>query len=165
MATGVPDDLSKAVRNRLKRAGKVYIPPIAQMQNELRHVSVRDLATTSDIKLFNRFKGTDFVVLMDLVECQLLPYKRGAFKPLYISAEVDEATAKVLQIGVRLKIINIEGKEPKVARMELVRSNHMLSHELAEKAASGNKEALEMVRSRLSRDLFDKIEETVCVKK
>lgn len=164
IAADVPDDLTKAVRNRLKRSGKVYAPPIAQVQNELRHASLADLSRAGDLKQFMRFKGTDFVVAMDLVECKIVPYKRGTIKPLYL-ADVDEATAKVLQIAVRLKIVNIEGKEPKIARMELVQSNHMISEETAEKAQKGDKEVLEIIRSRLARDLFQKIEETVCVKK
>lgn len=164
LVSDFPQELSKAVRNRLKRAGKTYSPPIGQMQRELGSMSLKELADAKDLKVFSRFKGSDFVVLIETVDCTVVPYQRGAVKPIYL-ANVDHQTAKVLMIAVRLEIINMKGKEPKVARMELVKSNHMISAEDFEKAESGDKNALEMIRSRLARDLVNKIEETVCIKK
>jgi hypothetical protein len=152
------------VRNRLKRTGKLYSPPISQTQKELGAATVKELGNTSDLKLFNRFRGSDFVVVIETVESQVVPYKRGAFKPIYL-ANIQEEEAKVLQLAMRLKIVNIKGKEPKLARMELIRSNHMLSAQDLAKAEKGDLAVLEMVRSRLARDLAHKIEETVCVKK
>ena len=158
------DQMTKAVRNRIKRPGKIYCPPQAQVDKELRDVSLKELAATRDLNLFTRFRGTDFVVMMDVADIHVAPYKRGAFKPLYISA-INENDAKVLHVAIRLKIVNLKGKEPKVARMEQVVSNHMISPEQLERAQKGDKEVLEMIRSRLARDLSQKIEETVCVKK
>lgn len=163
-AKDFPTELSKAVRNRLKRTGKTYSPPVSQMQRELGSMSVKELGDTTDLKKFSRFKGTDFVVLMETVDCTVVPYTRGAIKPLY-PADIDQQTAKVLMIGVRLEIINMKGSEPKVSRMELVKSNHMVSDDILERAEKGNKAALEIIRSRLAYDLAQKIEETVCVKK
>lgn len=165
LANDFPTDLSKAVRNRLKRTGKTYSPPISQMQRELGSMSIKELGSTSDLKKFSRFKGTDFVVLMETVDCSVVPYSRGAIKPLYSSSELDPQSAKVLMIAVRLEIINMKGLEPKVARMELVKSNHMVSQDTLERAEKGSKTALETIRSRLAIDLAQKIEETVCVKK
>lgn len=162
-AGNFPVELSKGVRNRMKRAGKIYCPPIAQTQKEMGAATVKELTTTADLKLFSRFRGTDFAVCMELVECKVVPYKRGAFKPIYL-ANIDEDDAKVVSIATRLKIVNLKGKEPKLARMELVKSNHMISNEELKSAEKGNRGALELVRSRLARDLAQKIEETVCVK-
>lgn len=159
-----PQELSKAIRNRLKRHGKTYSPPLAQMQKELAGTSVKELAATSDLKQFLRFKGTDFVVLLETADCTVVPYKRGMVKPLYL-ANIDQNRAKVLMIAMRLEIINLKGAEPKVARMELVKSNHMVSDDELERAEAGDARALEMIRSRLAHDLAQKIEETVCVKK
>lgn len=159
-----PAELSKAVRNRLKRNGKLFCPPVSQTFKEMGSATMRELSETSDLKLFNRFRGTDYVAVIETVEAQVLPYKRGAFKPLYLAA-IDEQTAKVLSIAMRLRIINLKGNEPKVARMELVQSNHMMTSEDITLAEKGDHNTLEMVRSRLARDLAQKIEETVCVKK
>ncbi len=158
-----PVELSKAVRNRLKRTGKTYSPPVAMMMRELGDTNLKELAESGDLNLFSRFKGTDFVVLMQTVDCSVVPYQRGTIKPLYM-ADVSPTTAKVLMIGVRLEIINMKGPQPKVARMELLKSNHMMSDYQIEQASRGDKAALEMIRSRLARDLAQKIEETVCVK-
>lgn len=159
-----PNELSKGVRNRLKRTGKIYCPPMSQTQKEQGAATVRELNTTADLRLFNRFRSTDFVVCMEIVECKVLPYKRGAFKPIYL-AEIDEEDAKVLAIAMRLKIVNLKGSEPKIARMELIKSHHMMTSEEIKKAEKSDKDTLELVRSRLARDLAQKIEETVCVKK
>lgn len=159
-----PYELSKAVRNRLKRPGKTYSPPISEMQRELGSMSVKELATTKDLKLFSRFKGTDFVVVIETVNCEVVPYKRGLIAPLY-SADIDLQTAKILMLGMRLEIVDVQGPEPKIARMELVQSNHMVSEDTLERAANGNKHALELIRSRLAHDLAQKIEQTVCVNK
>ncbi len=159
-----PYELSKAVRNRLRRPGKMYSPPISEMQRTLGDMSVKELGSTSDMKLFSRFKGTDFVVLIETVDCEVVPYKRGRVSQLY-SADIDLQTAKILMIAMRLEIIDMQGPEPKVARMELVESNHMISEETLENAAKGKKSALELIRSRVAHDLAQKIEQTVCVKK
>lgn len=164
LLTGFSDELTKAVRNRLKRTGKTYSPPVAEVKRELGGASVKELADTKDLKKFSRFKGTDFVVVLDTVSCEVLPYKRGAFKPLY-AADIDYETAKVLMIAMRLEIIDLKGKEPKIARMERVMSNHMVTPETIRRAESGDSQALEQVRSRLARDLAITIEETVCIKK
>lgn len=161
---GFSEELTKAVRNRLKRTGKTYSPPVAEVKRELSGVSVKELADSKDLKKFSRFKGSDFVVVLDTVSCEVLPYKRGAFKPLY-AADIDYETAKVLSIAMRLEIIDLKGKEPKIARMERVVSNHMVTPESIRRAESGDSDALELVRSRLARDLAIKIEETVCIKK
>jgi hypothetical protein len=164
IAQDFPIELSKAIRNRLKRNGKTYSPPVSVMLKELGNTNLKELAESHDLKPFSRFKGTDFVVLIETAECSVVPYKRGSIKPLY-AADIDLPTAKVLTLGMRLQIINMKGIEPKVARMELVKSSHMMSPETIERATKGDKAALEMIRSRLARDLSTIIEETVCVKK
>jgi hypothetical protein len=165
LATDMPIDLTKAIRNRIKRQGKMYIPPSDKMQNVLRNISLKEFAEPNSLKQFQHFDGVDFVVSTDLVDCQVVPYKRGEFKPLYVS-HLKAHDAKVMMLAVRLKIVQlVTGKEPKVVRQELVQSNHMVSDEDVKLALKGDKNALEIVRSRLARDLASKIEETICVKR
>ena len=164
LVSNFPVELSKAVRNRLKRTGKTFSPPVSQMMKELGSMTVKELSNSSDLKVFSRFKGTDFVVLIETVECNVVPYTRGTIKPIYV-ADIDHTTAKVLMLSMRLEIVNMKGQEPKVARMELIKSNHMVSQTTLDRAEAGDPAALEMIRSRLAFDLAKKIEETVCVKK
>jgi hypothetical protein len=163
LAANLAPQLSKAVRNRIKRVGKMYIPPPEKMQNALRVVSLKELAATHNLKQFLAFQGSDFVVVTELSEFQVVPYKRGQIKPLYIQ-NLDPREAKVLMMAVRLKIIQLSGKEPRVVRQELVRSNHMLSLQQVASLSKGDEDTIDMVRSRLSRDLAEKIEETICVR-
>src|SRR5262249_19659842 len=124
-----PEELTKAVRNRLKRTGKTYSPPLAKVQKEVAGVNFKELAQAKDLKVFSRFQDTDFVVLMGVVECAILPYKRGSIKPIY-SANIDPLHAKVLMIAIRLEIVDMSANVPKLARIELVKSNHMISEDL-----------------------------------
>lgn len=159
LVSDFPLELSKAVRNRLKRTGKTYSPPIAQMQKELEGTTVQELVRSKNLKNFSRFKGSDFVVLIETIDCNVVPYQRGAIKPLYV-ADIEQTAAKVLMLAVRLEIVNLKGVEPKIARMEVIKSNHMVSDNDLK-----DKKSLEMIRSRLAKDIAEKIEETVCVKK
>lgn len=164
LANDMQDMLTRSVQNRIKRDGKMYIPPQDKMQKVLKTITLKDLADSHDPKRFLAFQGVDFVVSMELSDCQVLPYKRGAFKPIYI-ADIKERDAKVLVLAVRLKIVQLSGKEPKIVRQELVKSNHMVTQEQINKALKGDAQAIEMMRSRLARDLAHKIEETICIKK
>ncbi len=164
LVANFPVELSKAIRNRLKRTGKTYSPPVSQMLKELNGTSVKQLANSSDLTVFSRFKGTDFVVLIETVDCTVSPYVRGNFKPLY-SADIDPEHAKVLSIGMRLEIINMKGRVPVSSRMELVKTNHMISDSELERAEKQDPRALELVRSRIAQQLAKQIEETVCVKR
>jgi hypothetical protein len=115
------------------------------------------LADDTSLKLFKKFQGSDYVCLMELVSVTNNPYKRGAFTPLY-SAQIPLEEARVLSIAVRMKIIDIRPKTPKIVRQELVESNHMVVMPLSPNAR-------ELVQSRLSRDLAHKIEDTLCLRK
>lgn len=154
---GFTDALSKQIRNRLKRNGKVYCPPEELANRVLRTVSLKELAHTSTLSLFQKFQGSDYVCLVELTEYKIVPYKRNTITPLYIASLPDEA-ARVLMIAARLNIVDIRGATPKFVRQELVHSNHMIP-------LDPNEVNLNMVRSRFARDLEEKIEQTVCVKK
>ncbi len=149
--------LSKQVRNRLKRHGKVYCPPDELAQKILSQYSLSDLAHTSDLELFTKFKGSDYVCLIDLIRYETVPYKRNTISPLYLT-NIPDQDARVLMIAARLNIVDISGSVPKFVRQEVVESNHMISSDPREVN-------LDMIRSRFARDLEEKIEQTVCVKK
>ncbi len=152
-----PDTLTNSVRNRLKREGKIYIPPKGAIQKMLNSISEKSLASDRELTLYKRIQGTDYVCLMELASIQVMPYKRGAIKPLYL-ADIREEDARVLAIAVRVKIVDIRGSTAKMVRQELVQSNHMIVKELP-------KQQLSLVSARLGRDLAQKIEETLCLKK
>lgn len=149
--------LTKQIRNRLKRKGKVYCPPEELALRTLRSVSLEELAHTKEIELFKKFTGTDYVCLMELAEYKITQYKRNMFNPLYI-ASIPEESADVLMLAVRVHIVDVRDSPAKYVRQELVQSNHMIPRDFAEAN-------IDMVRSRLARDIAEKIEQTVCVKK
>lgn len=155
------EQLGKQIRNRLKRRGKIYCPPLELADRVLTTVSLNELAHTSNLALFQKFQGSDYVCLIELTEYKTVPYKRNTITPLYIASLPDDA-AKVLMIAARLNIVDIRGPVPKFVRQEIVQSNHMVPFDFP---LDSNGVNLNMVRSRFARDLEQKIEQTVCVKK
>jgi hypothetical protein len=151
------ETLTKSIRNRVKRKGTIYAPPEVQMKKILQNVSLDALSEDTSLALFKKFQGSDYVCLMELVDISLLPYKRGAFTPLYF-AQIDPQEAKVLSLAVRMKIVDIRPTIPKIVRQELIQSNHMV---LAPVSTNDK----ERIQSRLSRDMAKKVEDLLCLKK
>jgi hypothetical protein len=151
------ENVSKSVRNRLKRKGTTYVPPDEKIKKVLQKVSVEALSDDTSLSLFKKFQGCDYVCLMELVDVTNNPYKRGAFTPLYF-AQIPIEEARVLSIAVRMKIVDIRPQTPKIVRQELIQSNHMVLLPLEPNAR-------DLVQSRLSRDLALKIEDTLCSRK
>lgn len=151
------DLIGRQVRNRLKRRGKVYCPPEALDRKVLQSQPLEELAHASNLEPFKKFKGSEYVCLVNVIEYSTVPYKRNTISPLYL-ADIDHREARVLMIAARLNIIDIRGPVPKFVRQEVVHSNHMI-------ALDPNEVNMDMVRSRFARDLEEKIEQTVCVEK
>jgi len=150
-------NLSKQIRRKLKTTGKVYCPPESIDARVLESVPLSELVQTASLDVFKRFQGSDYVTTMDLIEYQIVPYKRQTITPLYIANLADDQ-AQVLKIALRFSIIDIRGQVPKYARQEIVHSNHMIP-------LDANQANFDMVRSRLARDMEEKIERTVCTLK
>ena len=150
-------ELISQVRNELMSDGTVYCLPVALDVRVLDATPLDELVHTTDLGLFKRFQKTDFVVVTELLEYKIVPYKRQTTTPLYVADIPDEA-AKVIKIAVRLNIIDNRPNSPKHVRQEIIRSNHMVPKD-------ESKVNYAMVHSRLSRDLKEKIEITVSIKK
>jgi hypothetical protein len=162
---GFSAELSQSVYNRIKRRGELFIPPQASMKKALASLPEKKLFATQELKIFRRFAPTDYVCLMELKEYRVLPYKRGTVKPIYL-ANLPEEEARVLSIEVKLRIIDIREPDPKIIHQEVVQSNHMISKAAFEPGSStAHSSSVEQVRSRLARDLAEKIEETLCLNK
>lgn len=159
------NQISHSIYNQIRSTGKLFIPPQEKMYKVLATFPEKNLFANTQLKAFKRFAPTDYVCAMELKEYRILPYKRGAFKPLYLANLPDEV-ARVLAIEIKLKIVDIRGEAPRIVRQEIVRSNHMISKDAFEDPSClTHSSSLEQVQSRLARDLTEKIEETLCLTK
>lgn len=153
----ISQSLTKQVRNRLKRNGKIFCPPEELANKVLQTIPIEELVRANEMELFKKFPNTDYICTIELAEYKIVPYKRNKISPLYL-ADLPADAADVLMLAARLNIVDIRSSVPKFVRQEIVQSNHMI-------AKNPEIQNISMIRSRLARDLAEKIEKAVCVKK
>lgn len=115
-------ELTEGIREHLVRTGEFLVAPVDVVQSISEEVGTIDVASR-DLSYTDRFRPSDFVVLMEVIDHQEVPYTRGKFKPLYpVKGEV----STVLMITARLKVVDLRSEEPKVVLQEIVHSNHQV---------------------------------------
>lgn len=159
----VADELTKDIRTDLMKKGDLFLFRAEDVKKQLANISDKELTSSKDLMPFLYFQPAHFVVLLELVDYRVVPYKRGTIKPLYI-AKIDSDDASVLMMKVRLKIVDIRGNEPRIIRQEVIASNHMVTNNaLAEskavrKSAAFLSSPFGLAQARFSRDVAEKIE-------
>ena len=165
----VAGELYDAMKYRLMREGKVFIPPEDQIIIKAGSCTTQELMDTSNLRLFERFQPSQYVVIVELLDYKQVPYVRGKITPLYI-ASISADNAKVLMVKLRLRIIDIRGKTPRIVRQEIIESNHMIEENaLADSARLKKTEAyssspIGIAHARIVRDMVKKIDDICCKK-
>lgn len=163
----VTRELTNQIRYSLMKDGRIYLPPPKQVNKQLDQCSSLDMNNAKDLMPFLYFQPEHFVVMIDLVEYKVVPYKRGEFKPLYV-ANIRPADACVLAMKARMKIVDIRGSDPKIIRQELIISNHMMEKGAFEaslrlKGKDGfYTSPVGLAQARFVRDIVEKIERNSC---
>jgi hypothetical protein len=166
----VPQELTKDIRTYLMQDGRLFLPPMGQVQKTLAVSDAKELGSSRDLMPFLNFQPAHFVVLLQLVEYKQVPYERGKIKPLYI-ANLSPDKAMVLMIKLRLKVVDIRGNEPKLIRQEIFESNHVIAKNAMIESRglfgtpSFGASPIGMVNARVVRDVSTKIESITCLQK
>lgn len=159
----VSKDFSMQIRNKLMHHGRIFVPTEGDLKKQIASTTKGELVNSKDLMPFLYFQPAHFVVVTELVDYEVVPYKRGAIKPLYV-AHIPADQAEVLKMKVRLRIIDIRGGEPKLIRQEMVDSNHMITKEALKRSeALHGTEAFQsselgIAYGRLINQLVEKIE-------
>ncbi|SCA62987.1 hypothetical protein SCG7109_AG_00230 [Chlamydiales bacterium SCGC AG-110-M15] len=164
--TELPWDISKEItlgtREYLLKKNSLYLSTPDETDSDL--IGVQDInLLDDDLEMANRFHPNDFVVLMELIKHEELPYVRQAIKPVYPASG---KIAYVLSMMIRIKVLDIRGDEPKVVLREIVRSNHLIPEALSQVhpearpwgSVSYYHSPLGMSHRRLERDLAQRLE-------
>jgi hypothetical protein len=161
---------SKQIRYLLMKQGKLFLPTQNEMSRKLKDSSKQELTATNDLMPYLHFQPAHFVVLLELVEHKEVPYQRGKIKPIY-TASIDPDRANVLQMKMRLRVVDIRGGEPRLIRQEVLESNHVIpKNAVAEGVDMKDSEAfsstpLGLAYARFERDIAQKIEKITSYQK
>ncbi len=167
LAWNLSEELTGKVRHRLMQDGRLFVPPATQIHKQLVASGAQDLTTSADLAPFLSFQPAHFVVVMDLIEHRIVPYQRGAIKPIY-PANIASDRAVVLLMKLRLRVVDIRGGQPHVVRQELVESNHVMDKLAMDESIhkrgtpTYGSTALAMAHARLVSDVVAKIEQLTC---
>jgi len=159
----VAKEFTQDIRLVLMKQGKLFLLPQDQVKKQLASCTLTELTSTKDLMPFLYFQPAHFVVVMELVEHKLVPYKRGKIKPLY-PANIPADQAEVLKMKMRLKVIDIRGGEPKLIRQEVLDSNHIVKKgavtesEALHGSPAFSSSPLGLAYARFERDIAEKIE-------
>lgn len=166
----VAPEFSKQIRYLLMREGKLFLPPEKEIKNRLKDSSKQELLSTTDLMPYLHFQPAHFVVVLELIEHKEVPYQRGKIKPIY-TAHLDPDNANVLQMKMRLRVVDIRGGEPRLIRQEVLESNHVIPKKaVVDSIDLKDKEAfsatpLGLAYARFERDIARKIEQITSYQK
>ncbi|MDP1608927.1 MAG: CT253 family lipoprotein [Chlamydiales bacterium] len=73
----------------------------------------------------HEFAGQEFVVFMELVQHELVPATKGKKKPSAI-----QETANNLNMAVRVRVLDLRGKTPKIVLQEMVKESYYIPRSL-----------------------------------
>lgn len=121
LAWDVGEELREGILKNLAAQSNVYVPSVNISPNDRRIDYAR--WGENDLTFTKNFENSDFVVLMELVDHQTNPYKRGAVQPIY---PADGEVKQVLQLAMKVRVVDVRGSKPHVVLQEIIHSNHMI---------------------------------------
>ncbi len=174
-SSGLPWDLSReftsGIRSRMMRNGSLFLIPQEAVDLCIEPYS-KDELLSCNFSYAKLFPNIEYAMVLELIDHHELPYERGKIKPLYLSHGKDEG-AVVLQMKMRLKVIDLRQGQPKIILQEIMDSNHMINKEQKEidyhKFSWGNKmytaTPYGIAHARMVRDIAQRIESMIAAKR
>ena len=113
----IAEELTASIARSITSEGKIYI----KKQDEF---AVAENPFTNDLSWMpGEFQNQEFAVFLELVEHELAP----ASKSKHLSAQ---ETSNNLNMGIRVRVIDLRGNEPKIVLQEMVRSSYYIPKSL-----------------------------------
>lgn len=157
------EELEVGIWDAAKRRGRLYCTEPTLVKDVVAQLGDDIDVHTQDAGFYKQFVGCEFLVLVDILQHNEMPYHRGEIEPLYI---IDDDDAFVLGMKVRVTVLDVTGSAPRVALKEIFSSNHMIEKEYYDVDYSLNrwgtkdyrKTPIGVAHERLARDLTARIE-------
>ncbi|SCA63488.1 hypothetical protein SCG7086_AS_00190 [Chlamydiales bacterium SCGC AG-110-P3] len=159
----VSEELETGIWNVARRHGQLCCIDPQHVQSTICQLGDDVDIHAQDVKFYQQFTGCEFLVLIDLLEHNEMPYRRGEIEPLYI---IDSDDVFVLSMKARVTVLDISGTTPRVILREIASSNHMIEkHDydvdyIVNRWGSDGypRTPIGMAHERLARDLTARIE-------
>ncbi len=159
------DELNQAIRYRIMDNGELYLWPkkeVAAVADSLGNVDYFG----KDITCTKQFCPSEFLVVMELIEHNIVPYEKGLISPLY-PCRAKSCTC-ALTMKVRIRVFDIRGECPSIVLQEIFQSNHMIPQEGNcvdySKVCFGmpayERTYLALAHQRMARDIAERLEST-----
>jgi hypothetical protein len=160
------EELTEEFHCRAMSNANLFFVPDETVVKELRQASKERPIDYfgPDLSFTKFFCEGDFIVAIELIEHQWIPYLPGKISPLY---PIKKGTCdRVLAMKARLKVIDIRDKKPRVVLMEIFNSNHMIARndervdyrECCWGSDPYTRTALSITHQRMIRDIVSRLE-------
>jgi hypothetical protein len=167
LSWAVSEEVTESIREYMLRSSELFLIPEESVLSTAQQIDV-DTMMGRDISFAKKFAGNDYVVFLDLVKYDEVPYKRNQIKPIYPAGG---DIAKVLTMSVAIRVVDLRREEPRLILQEVLHSNHMipvgstfadLDYESFHWGRNGYRlTPVGQAHSRLSRDLALQVEEYI----
>ena len=115
------DELSCTIYNRIAWKDRVAVNKASQVRSKIRQMKEGQNPFAADITWTKKaFQDDEFVVFLELVEHEEVP-KINRKKPI----ELQNVSAN-LNMGMRVRVIDLRREEPKIILQELIRDSHFI---------------------------------------
>ncbi len=163
------NELTTGIREYLADNNKFYIATPEDTKKHLPELGNIDLTSTNH-SFSNVFKPNEFVILVELIDHQKIPYKRQSIRPVY---PADGKIDHVLSMKARIKVLDIREEKPKLVLQEILKSNHLIPEQIAsitpEERPWGSKtyyfSPIGIAHRRLERDIAARLEDYIMIAK
>lgn len=125
-------DLSREMTNEVVDSmidrSTLSITPLAHYRSAIDQISGADLFG-KDLSFANHFANNDFLVLMELVKHDTVPYSKERFPHITIHRPAE--CHAVLALGMRLRVLDLRSEEPRIVLQELVECDQLITNRAA----------------------------------
>lgn len=122
----IADELTQGVKYRMMNNGDIYLLSDKEMGPDVHNLNETELFSP-DMSYAKKICNADFVVATELVEHKVLPYERGKTPSPYPTQGF--VCNYVLNMKVRIKVMDIRCERPSVILQEIFVSNHLVPKE------------------------------------
>ncbi len=130
----VETELTDDILDCLMCEGAFWVSPYNQYECALEQTKGRDYFGI-DLSFANHFSHNDFLVIVELVEHEMKPYRREEYPDLMVSHTPDRH--QVLALSARIRVIDLRFEEPAIVRQEIVETYKLVSPKAAKVCYDG----------------------------
>lgn len=163
----ITEELTEELHARAISNGTLYVIPHSDLKNNSKELNRIDFFD-NDLSYAQGYSKGDFLVAIELIEHQWVPYVPGKIFPLY---PLKQGTCNsVLSLKTRIKVIDIRNNKQSVIALEVINSNHMFAmreecidyKEFQWKSEAYTRTPFAIAHKRLIKDLVNRLEYVIC---